>query len=274
MLKRKLNERPQWNVTLQEPVPGNYYPVVNKIHIDDDKFRLSVVTDRSQGGSSLDNGEVELMVHRRLLRDDAFGVDEALNETAFGKALVAKGSHYLYLLPISKENSIKEKTRTLEHHLQPQVYVSNARNLNFNDWLKLKNEWSGVKKSLPQGVHLLTLEPWKDDTLLLRLENYLERKDKNEIITVDVSEFTSSLEFVEIRETNLAGNQWLDDAIKWDWKKEEEFSDSFNEQYGKSTLITRARDVLKGSRDVTDFKVELAPKEIRTFVIKYRYNGF
>ena len=37
---------------------------------------------------------MELMVHRRLLHDDAFGVGEALNETAFGgEGLVARGKH-------------------------------------------------------------------------------------------------------------------------------------------------------------------------------------
>ena len=32
-------------------------------------------------------------LHRRLLHDDAFGVGEALNETAFGVGLVARGKH-------------------------------------------------------------------------------------------------------------------------------------------------------------------------------------
>jgi hypothetical protein len=34
-----------------------------------------------------------LCVCRRLLFDDAFGVGEALNETAFGEGLVARGKH-------------------------------------------------------------------------------------------------------------------------------------------------------------------------------------
>ena len=51
--------------------------------------------NESQGGSSLSDGEMELMVHRRLLDDDAFGVGEALNETAFGVGLVARGKHFL-----------------------------------------------------------------------------------------------------------------------------------------------------------------------------------
>jgi len=36
--------------------------------------------DRAQGGSSINNGEVELMIHRRLTMDDNRGVEEALDE--------------------------------------------------------------------------------------------------------------------------------------------------------------------------------------------------
>lgn len=64
MMKRKLNHRPSWQVKLQEPIAGNYYPVTTKISIEDklENLRLSVLTDRAQGGSSLQDGEVELMV--------------------------------------------------------------------------------------------------------------------------------------------------------------------------------------------------------------------
>lgn len=41
------------------------------------------------------DGEVELMVHRRLLHDDAFGVGEALNEIAYGDGIIARGVHWL-----------------------------------------------------------------------------------------------------------------------------------------------------------------------------------
>lgn len=38
-----------------------------------------------------------MQVHRRLLFDDAFGVGEALNESAYGTGLVARGKHWLLL---------------------------------------------------------------------------------------------------------------------------------------------------------------------------------
>ena len=79
---RQMVERRR-KVNSSEPVSGNYYPVNSRILISDpeSKHTLVVLNDRSQGGSSLKDGEIELMVHRRCLHDDAFGVGEPLNET-------------------------------------------------------------------------------------------------------------------------------------------------------------------------------------------------
>ena len=50
--------------------------------------QLTVLTDRSQGGASINDGQIELMVHRRTLNDDNLGVGEPLNETGInGKGL-------------------------------------------------------------------------------------------------------------------------------------------------------------------------------------------
>jgi lysosomal alpha-mannosidase len=42
---------------------------------------MTVLNDRSQGGSVVQEGRIELMQNRRLFFDDDRGVDEALNET-------------------------------------------------------------------------------------------------------------------------------------------------------------------------------------------------
>lgn len=62
MLKRQRNHRDTWKVNLQEQIAGNYYPVTAKIAIEDENMRLAVLTDRSQGGSSLIDGSIDLMV--------------------------------------------------------------------------------------------------------------------------------------------------------------------------------------------------------------------
>ena len=44
----------------------------------------AVLTDVSMGGSSMRDGGLELMVHRRVQKDDSHGVQEPLNETMCG----------------------------------------------------------------------------------------------------------------------------------------------------------------------------------------------
>ncbi|XP_069914917.1 lysosomal alpha-mannosidase isoform X3 [Oryctolagus cuniculus] len=61
ILKRRRNYRPTWNLNQTEPVAGNYYPVNTRIYITDRKKQLTVLTDRCQGGSSLQDGSLELM---------------------------------------------------------------------------------------------------------------------------------------------------------------------------------------------------------------------
>ncbi|XP_009459998.1 PREDICTED: lysosomal alpha-mannosidase [Nipponia nippon] len=73
ILERRRDYRPTWNLSQTEPVAGNYSPVTSRIFIKDKKFQLTVLTDRSQGGSSIFDGSLELMVHRRLLYDDRSG---------------------------------------------------------------------------------------------------------------------------------------------------------------------------------------------------------
>jgi lysosomal alpha-mannosidase len=83
MIKRILDYRPTYNLINTEFASGNYFPVTSCIYIEDSVKHFAVIPDRSEGGSSLFEGEIELMLHRRLLKDDMRGVGEALNETDF-----------------------------------------------------------------------------------------------------------------------------------------------------------------------------------------------
>lgn len=64
MLRRRRDHRDTWNLTLLETVSGNYYPVTAKIAIEDEDRRFAILTDRAQGGSSLADGSIELMVNK------------------------------------------------------------------------------------------------------------------------------------------------------------------------------------------------------------------
>jgi hypothetical protein len=80
------------------------------------------MNDRSQGGSSLKNGQVELMIHRRIQQDDWKGNTEHLDEYEFGKPLEVKVRHFVSLGP-------KDKVRLLQQRvdLWPLVVLSNIQ---------------------------------------------------------------------------------------------------------------------------------------------------
>lgn len=66
---------------------GNMYPITSAIAMRDFKkdsnTQVTIMNDRVQGGSAdlSDNSTIELIQHRRILRDDGKGVSEPLNET-------------------------------------------------------------------------------------------------------------------------------------------------------------------------------------------------
>lgn len=139
MLMRKRNFR-TYKANIQEPVAGNYYPLVTKVAIQDNSYRMAVLVDRAQGGSSLNDGELELMVHRRLLHDDAFGVAEALDEVAFGSGLIARGKHYLIFGKRVTENpTIEGHERFLQGKklVSPWPFFSDVSSMSFEDWKNL-----------------------------------------------------------------------------------------------------------------------------------------
>ena len=65
LLSRIRNYRPTFEINMTEPTAQNYYPVNSKILLRNEAgSELGVLVDRSQGGGSIKDGSVELMVHR------------------------------------------------------------------------------------------------------------------------------------------------------------------------------------------------------------------
>ncbi len=119
---------------------------------EDSGRRVTVVNDRAQGGASIKDGSLELMLHHRLLDDDAFGVQEALNETEFDQGLVARGSHYIQF-DDNPEDAI-ERTRILANEIFAEPIIGFARDPESaaNNDLKPVGSYQ-----LPVNVNLLTL---------------------------------------------------------------------------------------------------------------------
>ncbi|KAI4469630.1 alpha-mannosidase [Holotrichia oblita] len=225
MLKRVRDYRPTWKLEVNEKVAGNYYPVTSKIVMQDtDKnLEFAVLTDRAQGGTSLEDGEIELMLHRSCLHDDAFGVGENLRELAFGKALVARGSHYLIAGSLNgtaggKTVAAQERDIAQRKLMAAWTFITETSASDFNAYKTQYNmRYAGLLRSLPDNVQILTLEPWKADTFLLRLEHVLEKSEDpilSQPVTVDLKNLFSTFDIIWYNETTLGANEWLSDNEK------------------------------------------------------------
>ncbi|XP_028968402.1 lysosomal alpha-mannosidase [Galendromus occidentalis] len=216
-MKRKRNAPYPWRHNMTEPTAGNYFPVVSWIHLQDTKrnLQMTVVPDRPQGGSSLKDGMLELMVHRRLQFDDGFGVEEPLDEIGVDrKGLIAKGKTYVTF------DEIPVAQRRMKHLANEQVYrpvlsflrttstdgqhVAQLRNPNFN----------GLVSTLPESLHVMSVEPLPNRELLVRIE-YLHTQGPP--VTVDFTKLFTTIRVYAASETVISANQYLKDSAPFRW---------------------------------------------------------
>ncbi|XP_030388139.1 lysosomal alpha-mannosidase-like [Scaptodrosophila lebanonensis] len=263
MMKRKRNHRDTWKLKVHEEIAGNYYPVTTKIALEDDTARMAILTDRAQGGGSLEDGALELMVHRRLLRDDNFGVEEPLNEIAYGEGLIARGKHRLIF---GQHNQGPSTLRSIERQLQlqfllpPWRFFSSASSYTHEEWRStFRNIHTGIARALPEQVHLLTLEPWRENELLVRFEHILE-KDEDPVLSkpvrFNIENMFNNLAAVGIRETTLDGNAWLSEIRRMKFVPD---PNSARAEDAGTNPFPQSGD--------SKFVIDLIPMQIRTFVL-------
>ncbi|XP_073823591.1 lysosomal alpha-mannosidase-like [Musca autumnalis] len=259
MLRRVRNEREYFKPNMTESVSGNYYPITSRIAMETSARRVALLNDRAQGGSSLKDGALELMLHRRLLRDDAFGVGEALNETVNGKGLVARGKVYLMLSPVSKANAVNERLAERELHLPFWKFFSNSSTATSKVLPRIPSF-----SSLPVGIEVLTLEPYSTNERLLRLENYLN-KNETTSVTFNIRSLFDALGGTEIRETTLDGNLALGSMSRFKFQPDGTVPKKVEYYTSKHTpLAAVAKDA------VAKFQITMDPMQIRTFILKWK----
>lgn len=271
LLVRKSRMGPQM---MAENLGGNFYPVVSTIMLKNTKDQgnctkckaeaVSVLVDRPQAGTSSHEGQLELLIHRRLLRDDNFGVGEALNEPGEdGRGLVTRGKHRLFLrfpknnvatggaitsksnpkpvmfkMPTEElgQNSNRANTNPFyivhdqllndlnqesrKYALRPVLTFDRLR-VTTNQFIEMLSaqqtdigslgELSLLNSSLPNNIHLLTIQPWSSgapNQLLIRLENLdnplLIHNSRNHNSYTAV--FQSYVNSSDYREENRAGS--------------------------------------------------------------------
>uniref|UniRef100_A0A7S4N8T3 Glycosyl hydrolase family 38 C-terminal domain-containing protein n=1 Tax=Odontella aurita TaxID=265563 RepID=A0A7S4N8T3_9STRA len=284
-VQRKRGYRPTWELKEYEPVAGNYYPVNAAAYVededkdddddDDDDHRASmaVLVDRSQGGASLSDGSIELMIQRRVLADDGRGVGEPLNETVGGvtpyppygdasrrgEGIVVKGVHRIL---VGEGGSGARLARSLMDRTwsPPHVFAASSVAASSDNVLFKRPGFSAFGGDLPENVmvitHSLVEKMGSVMTFLVRFAHqYAKGEDErlSKPARIDLNKFYGD-DFVRvsIAEKTLSGNQDYDQWAKrrLRWKKG-----------GGGVLPTAAAGD-------DEWIVELNPMEIKTYLIE------
>ncbi|XP_020106647.1 probable alpha-mannosidase At5g13980 isoform X2 [Ananas comosus] len=268
-IKRIRDYRSDWQLQVTQPVAGNYYPINLGTYIKDNSTELSVLVDRSVGGSSIVDGQVELMLHRRLLYDDGRGVGEALNETVCVNddcaGLVIEGKYYLKFDSLG-EGAKWRRTFGQEIYSPLLIAFSEQDGGNWASSHVVKFSAMDSSYSLPDNVAVLTLQALEDGSVLLRLVHLYEvgeDKDLSVMASVELKKIFPNKKIIKITETNLSANQERAEMEKkrLKWKV----------QQGSSGAETVVRG---GPVDPSKLVVELGPMEIRTFILNLDYLAF
>ncbi|XVF16104.1 hypothetical protein REPUB_Repub10bG0002500 [Reevesia pubescens] len=265
-IKRIRDLRKDWDLQVYQPVAGNYYPINLGIYLQDNSTELSVLVDRSVGGSSLVDGQIELMLHRRLIHDDVRGVGEVLNETVCVlegcEGLTIQGKFYFRIDHIGE--GAKWRRRAGQEIYSPLLLAFSEQDS--NDWMSSHiPTFSGIDPSysLPDNVAIITLQELEKRKVLLRLTHLYETwedKDYSVMASVELKRLFPNKKINKVTEMSLSANQERGEMEKRRlvWKVEGSIEDE-------------PKVVKGGPIDPSKLVVELAPMEIRTFLIDVDY---
>ncbi|CAN1295895.1 Probable alpha-mannosidase At5g13980 [Linum perenne] len=267
-IKRIRDYRTDWDLEVTEPVAGNYYPINLGIYVEDDKQELSVLVDRALGGTSIKDGQIELLLHRRLLLDDSRdsgGLDEALNETVCAHdkctGLTIQGKYYYRIDPIGEGAKWR---RSFAQQIYSPLLLAFAEEETDEPTNSHVTTFSGLAASytLPDNVAVVTLQELDDGKVLLRLAHLYEvgeDKDLSVKTTVELTKLFPGKKIGKVVEMSLSANQERTEMEKKRlvWKSESAAAAAAEEKVAR-----RGGPVVKKK-----LEVELYPMEIRTFLI-------
>ncbi|XP_027692053.1 epididymis-specific alpha-mannosidase isoform X1 [Vombatus ursinus] len=269
-------QRRTYKAYVNNTVARNYYPMVQTAFIEDSRTRLVLLSERSHGVSSQGNGQIEVMLHRRLWNN--FEWDLYYNLTLNDKSVV-QPTLWLLLGPKPVTTALYQMSRmALEH--KPFVIFGE---------LPIDNQMPPgyLQKdapTLPSSLHLqiLSIPGWQYSgnhtehlqnlqkghrkesgpdlsRVLLRICHLFEAgedPDLSQPVAVNLKSLLQSLGTVaSVEERSLTGTWDVKDLSRWRWKtaklKGQDFHRSSKTPLGNSTFV-------------------LYPKEIKTFFIHFQ----
>lgn len=126
MQKRILNHRATWNLRTISNISDNFYPITTAISIQDvnSDRQMTIMNDRTQGGTSIKPGTIELMQNRATAGDDGLGLKQSLRELdSDDKGVRVKATYYLQIY----DRKYREPVQRLAQQkiVDPPTYLFN-----------------------------------------------------------------------------------------------------------------------------------------------------
>ena len=219
--------RGNWTSNISEPVAANYVPSTCLVSLSDGAATLAIAVDRAQGSSSLADGQLEFLVHRRMAhRDGREPRNYLLDEPGVdGRGLIIRGRHWLVVAPAAIAAGAA-KALAQRALAAPQTITTFAGlDLEPDLWLaSYKGRASLLAAPLPPNLHLATVHAHNDSAWLVRLAHLYEVGEDAALskdVSVDLATiFAAPRAVVAATEMTLPGAQPLADVAPTTYRTE------------------------------------------------------
>ncbi|XP_056156495.1 epididymis-specific alpha-mannosidase [Lampris incognitus] len=256
----------------------NYFPMVRTAYIEDDLSRLVLLSDRAHGVASQANGELEVMLHRRLWNNKPWnlGYNLTLNDSS-----IVRPTLWMMLASINTTSRLYQREAIALQH-RPVV---TPIDLPQEAWRwKETGPGAGVQPVvLPDNLHLLSLSVsgWNYnsqhhlhlrhlstgkglrsepdyDRVLLRVMHLFEEGEDAELgkpVSINFKEVLRGIGEVKVlEERSLTGTWDIGRLQRWKWKTADNF-ETESKRWHRCGF--------------EDFNVTISPKEIRMFFVSF-----
>ncbi|XP_011673874.2 epididymis-specific alpha-mannosidase [Strongylocentrotus purpuratus] len=288
-------------------IAQNFYPMVSSAYIEDasNDERLMLLSERSHGVSSQSDGDIEVMLHRRVVNNEfeTHNYNLTLEEPS-----VATSTFWLLLGNASTTSELRHRSwLQLEN---PPVAVqlgsgwSSVKEVNWSA-LQSRRFHSAIANVLPKNIHLLTFKtpgwnynvsaktsqstggsPLNLSRILLRLQHLYEVGEHpilSRNVTVDLQMILSPLGMIKtVDERSLTGIWNITQMNRWKWRRADEgrsqspdmsISNTITHAEPTTTLTTTTEPTTTTAPAPTttatppSFTYTLQPQEIKTFFV-------
>jgi len=165
-------------------IAANYFPVDSAIAMRDhsglSNLQVTVMNDRPQGGSAdlSSKANIELMQHRRLLRDDDLGMNEALNETDSRNDGIRVTARYMVQIFDTNRGQSQQRNTQINNE-QPLTYAF------IFDFKKAAEKGKEVSQNSAEDIAIknfvkegsIRIYPMAKNQIILRMENMADTFD-------------------------------------------------------------------------------------------------